>query len=118
MRSGLLKGILLGLTVTVLFLTAAAAFAGTGIGGVFNLGRVNSVNAKSSLSGKTAKPMLKIRNKGHGRALSLITKPDVPPMKVSSRMTVPNLSANNAAHLEGVPADGFVRGPGVLQTQR
>ena len=53
MRCTFFKGIALG---------ATAALAGTGPGAPFNLGRTNSVNAPSTLTGSATGSMLKIPN--------------------------------------------------------
>jgi hypothetical protein len=45
-----------------LLLAATAAVAGTGIGGVFNLGQVNGVNARTQLQGSTATQQLLVNN--------------------------------------------------------
>ena len=49
MRRDLLKGVVLGSIVAVVVSTAAVAFAGTGIGAVFNIGQTNAVNAQTVL---------------------------------------------------------------------
>lgn len=56
------KGIVIGALATAVALVATSAFAGTGIGDVFNLGESNTVNAQSSLSGSTATPQLRVIN--------------------------------------------------------
>ena len=66
MRVTFLKGIAIGSVTTALALTAASALAGSGIGGVFNLGVENGVNAQTVLRGTTANPQLKINNQYSG----------------------------------------------------
>jgi hypothetical protein len=48
-----LRGPLAGAAAAVLVVGAASALAGSGVGGVFNLGEVNTVNGQSSLTGTT-----------------------------------------------------------------
>jgi hypothetical protein len=49
-----LKGAFAGGVGATAVLGATAAFAGSGIGGVFNLGQVNTVDATSTLTGAKA----------------------------------------------------------------
>jgi len=44
--------------------TGTVALAGTGIGGIFNLGQANTVNATSSLSGASTGAQLQVTNTG------------------------------------------------------
>jgi hypothetical protein len=81
-----------GLTAAVV-LIAATALAGTGVGAVFNLGKVNKVNRLSTLQGETDNQLLRVNNKGGGPALSLVTEPGVQPLTTNSTTTVGNLSA-------------------------
>ena len=54
---------LLGAAAAALALTTATALAGSGVGGVFNLGQANTVNAESSLTGNTSGgPQLRVEN--------------------------------------------------------
>jgi hypothetical protein len=62
MRSTLLKGIAIGSATTAVALMGASALAGTGIGGVFNLGVENTVNGQTLLKGTTSNPQLKVTN--------------------------------------------------------
>ncbi len=66
MKPSFYKGIVLGAAVSMLVLAATAAVAGTGIGGIFNLGQSNTVNATSGLSGATLGPQLKVTNGATG----------------------------------------------------
>ena len=54
MRGMFLRGVVVGSVTAALVLSASAALAGTGVGGIFNLGQSNTVNATSSLSGSTS----------------------------------------------------------------
>jgi hypothetical protein len=56
------KGIVLGAVTSMLMLAASMALAGSGVGGVFNLGVPNDVNATTNLHGTTAGPQLQINN--------------------------------------------------------
>ena len=61
--------VLVGALATVVALAATSALAGTGVGGVFNLGKTNSVNAASSLTGKTSAAQLNVANTGTGAGI-------------------------------------------------
>jgi hypothetical protein len=54
--------VLLSAAAAALVFGAVTAFAGSGVGAVFNLGQANTVNGTSSLSGSTAGPQLKVTN--------------------------------------------------------
>jgi hypothetical protein len=93
-----------GLTVILALVLGAAttALAGTGVGAVFNLGKVNSVDRLSVLVGGASGAMLRVDNDGPGTALELrvgsataepATK-GIPPMKVDSGAKVANLNAD------------------------
>jgi hypothetical protein len=60
------KGVVLGAVVSVVTVMATAAFAGSGIGAVFNLGKGNIVNHQSALSGSTNDQELRILNSNTG----------------------------------------------------
>jgi len=66
MRTPFYKGIALGAAVSMLVLVASTAVAGTGIGGIFNLGETNTVDATSRLNGTAASSMLDVGNAGTG----------------------------------------------------
>jgi hypothetical protein len=56
---------LLGASAAALILVTTTALAGSGVGSVFNLGQVNTVNAQSSLTGNPgASPLLKVTGTG------------------------------------------------------
>jgi hypothetical protein len=88
------------LLVVVAGLTLAAAsvaVAGQGVGGVFNLGVTNTVNAITTLLGTVSGPSLRIDNNSTStaaRALDLQVEQGKPPMTVSSRTRVNNLNAD------------------------
>lgn len=109
MKLTFLKGVVLGSVVAVVTLTATSAMAGTGIGAVFNLGKANSVNATSHLTGKAPGPMLAVKNKGTGTALSLSVGKGGTPFTINSTTRVANL---NASLLGGLGPNSFVQGGG------
>jgi hypothetical protein len=76
---------------------ASSALAGTGIGGVFNLGKTNSVNAVTKLAGSVPGASLVVDNNSTGTgvtALDLQVEPGKAPMKVDSQTKVANLNAD------------------------
>ena len=109
-------GLAVGLTLVLG--VATTALAGTRVGATFNLGKMNSVGAISTLVGSTASSMLKVDNNGAGTALDLQVGPSTTPpeqkaaapIKVDSQAKVANL---NADELDGkdssafAPASGF-----------
>jgi hypothetical protein len=62
MKPTFFKGALVGGIAGAVMAAGTAALAGTGVGGVFNLGQPNTVNGTSSLAGATAGPQLKVQN--------------------------------------------------------
>src|SRR2546421_2052743 len=66
MKAAFYRGIVLGAAVSILVLVATVALAGTGIGGIFNLGQTNTVDATSALSGASVGPQLRVTNSGTG----------------------------------------------------
>jgi hypothetical protein len=99
-------GILLAVGALLLTMTAGMAVAGTGVGGVFNLGKTNAVNAISVLKGSAKGAMLRIVNSGPGAALQLVVKPGQAPMTVNSAGKVANL---NSDQLDGLDQSAFLR---------
>jgi hypothetical protein len=65
-RGSLFKGVVLGSVCSALVFVASSALAGSGIGGVFNLGVSNSVNAQSTLTGASAAAQLQVTNAAAG----------------------------------------------------
>jgi len=57
-----LKSALVGGIGAAVVIWVSAALAGSGVGGIFNLGKVNSVNGTSSLTGTTVGPQLLVSN--------------------------------------------------------
>jgi hypothetical protein len=84
--------------------TASAALAGAGVGGVFNLGVTNSVDAITTLVGDVAGPGLRIDNNSTNAAataLDLQVEPGKAPMKVNSGTKVTNLNADKVDGIDG-----------------
>jgi hypothetical protein len=106
---------LVGLAVilALMFGVASRALAGTGVGGVFNLGVTNTVNAITTLvSGGAgvgpAGPMLRIDNNSTNSAataLELLVEPGKAPMKVNS--TAGKATNLNADKVDGREASSF-----------
>ena len=72
LRSGIVGGIVAGAVIL-----AGSAVAGSGIGGVFNLGQSNTVNHESLLAGSTAGDQFDVANVNTGttaKALGLLGK--------------------------------------------
>jgi hypothetical protein len=96
--------LVLGLMVGV----ASVALAGTGVGGVFNLGVTNSVNAVTELVSDAgtgpAGPMLRIDNNSTATGatgLEIQTEAGQPPMTVSSAKKVAKLNADKLTRCAG-----------------
>jgi hypothetical protein len=100
---------LLTVGALLLALTAGMAAAGTGVGGVFNLGKTNAVNAISVLKGSAKGAMVRLVNSGPGTALQLVVKPGQAPMTVNSAVKVANL---NSDKLDGLDQSAFLRSGG------
>jgi hypothetical protein len=109
------KGVLLGSVIAILVSLTGTAMAGTGIGAIFNLGKANSANTTTSLSGTTSGKVLQVTNKGAGPALGLTVKAGKPPLATNSSVKVTNL---NADRLDGINSTGFVRGGGSIVQAR
>jgi hypothetical protein len=107
-----LRGAIAGGVGAAVVMVATAAVAGTGIGGVFNLGKTNTVNATTSLTGSTSGAQLGITNSGAGPALALNVASGKPPLAVNSSTRVKNL---NSAYLNGFTPNQFVQGGGQVR---
>jgi hypothetical protein len=94
MKRPFLKGALIGGLSAAVVMVSSAALAGTGIGAVFNLGKVNSVNAQSALVGSSSAAMLRVKNSGSGRAASFQVKSGHAPFAVNTGIKVPNLNSD------------------------
>ncbi|MDX6513545.1 MAG: hypothetical protein QOE36_3049 [Gaiellaceae bacterium] len=130
MRVSGLKGVAVGCVLGALATTATVAIAGNGIGGVFNLGQANSVDAPSTLSGTTNGTQLNVwnlanaaaaralvvygkspsapaavaQNAGGGPALALAVNAGKAPMTVNSSTKVASL---NADQVDGLDSSAF-----------
>jgi hypothetical protein len=106
-RATFLKGVALGAAVSLVTLAATAAFAGTGVGKVFNLGEDNRVNARSQLEGTTPSAVLNVTNSDKSATASgvSINVPSTdPPLAVNSATKVKNF---NADMVDGQHASDF-----------
>jgi len=102
MKATFLKGVALGAAVSSVTLVASAAFAGTGIGAVFNLGKTNAVNAPTQLRGSVNTGQLQVVNTNTGglaTGIGIAVPSNRPPLVVTSKAKVGNL---NADLLDGV----------------
>jgi hypothetical protein len=93
----LIKGALAGGVGAMAVMGATLALAGTGVGGVFNLGQTNQVNATSTLTGGEGGPGLSIKNTSsaaEATALSLTSAGGHAPLAVNSQGQVANLNSN------------------------
>ena len=97
-----------GAVATAVALGAQAAYAGTGVGAIFNLGRTNTVGGTSTLTGTTAGAQLQVTNRSTSASatgLSITVPKGRAPLRVSSTTQVPNL---NASYLQGKRATDFL----------
>jgi hypothetical protein len=82
---------------------ATAAFAGSGIGAVFNLGKGNIVNHQSALSGSTNDQELRILNFNtgdHAAGLGISVAKGRPPLVISSEVKVKHLNVDKLDDLD------------------
>jgi hypothetical protein len=103
------KSVIIGVGTAAAVIAITGAASGTGVGGIFNLGKTNKVNAATSLTGSAKHSMLSVTNKGAGTALSLQVGKGKAPFSVNSPGRVANL---NASLLSGLAASQFVQGGG------
>jgi hypothetical protein len=114
------KGAFAGACICFVTLSATAAAAGSGIGSVFNLGKTNSVNRSTVLSGSTRGPQLRVVNnntttRAGVAGIGIQTRTGIPPLAVNSKSRVNNL---NADLLDGESAGSFVAGGGRIASSR
>lgn len=95
----LMKGALVGAVASSIVMISASALAGTGIGGVFNLGKTNKVNAPTTLTGKVKGKSLQLTNSGSGPALGITVPAGRAPLVVSAK-------AGKAVNLNADKLDG------------
>lgn len=92
-----MKGAIAGGVGAMVVMGATVALAGTGIGGVFNLGQTNTVNQGSVLTGAETGAGLSLTNtsKAAGAtALSLTAAANSPPLVISNSTQIAHLNAN------------------------
>jgi hypothetical protein len=93
--------------VSAAVLAGTAAQAGTGVGGVFNLGKTNKVNASSTLKGSTSGKTLQLTNTGAGSGLGVTVGAGKAPISVNTGAgKATNL---NADKLDGLDSSAFLR---------
>jgi hypothetical protein len=112
MKATFLKGVVLGAIVSSVTLVTSMAFAGTGIGSVFNLGQSNRVNAITELTGTNNGPGLRVSNSNAGAkatGIGIPTAPGVPPLRVNSTTKVDKF---NADMVDGLDSSAFQRATG------
>lgn len=120
-----------GIAAAVLAVCATTALAGSGVGGVFNLGQTNTVNGATTLSGSSAGAQLKVTNAfasgtgiwgqsasktaagvqgmntaGGPGLQSTVSSNAIPPLKINSSAKVVSL---NADRLDGFDSTVFSR---------
>ena len=103
------KGGIVGAIGALVLLGGGTAVAGTGIGGVFNLGETNTVNESTVLSGSKSGPMLRVINSSTGASasgLNINVNPSRPPIVTNSATRVGNL---NADKVDGYHANQLAR---------
>jgi hypothetical protein len=129
MRGSLFKGVVLGSVCSALVFVASSALAGSGVGGVFNLGQTNSVDAKTTLTGASSGIQMQVTNTnaagrnglavnsasgyptgsftntGGGSAGGFFVNAGVAPFSVNSNTKVANL---NADRLDGLDSTAFL----------
>jgi len=96
-KATFLKGVVLGSVVSGVTLISSVALAGTGVGGVFNLGQTNSVNASTVLTGSTNGKQLQVTNTNTGASaagIGISVASGKPPLVVSSSTKVSQLNAD------------------------
>ena len=106
-KATFVKGIALGVIVGALTATSTAALAGTGVGGVFNLGATNTVNATTTLQGTTKGQQLRVANASTGSTatgIAIQTDGSRPPLAVNSKTLVKKL---NVDLIDGIDSTAF-----------
>src|SRR5689334_719808 len=104
------RGALAGGIGAAVLMSAGAALAGSGVGGVFNLGQGNTVNATSTLSGATKGAQLAVRDTSSGAGatgVAVSVASGKPPITVSGSTAVAN--GLNADKVDGRDANALAR---------
>ena len=98
--------------LALLLISGSAVLAGSGVGGVFNLGVANTVNKVTVLKGTATTPMLRVVNDGSGPALNLQVKnPGTAPILLDAESTG-KVDHLNADMLDGKDSTQFIGGKG------
>jgi len=109
MRRSSLFRLVVGAVMLLLFSTGAV-FAGSGVGGAFNLGVINTVNKVTALKGATTTALMRVTNDGAGAALSLQVKnPGTAPILLDAESTG-RVQFLNADMIDGKDSSQFVAG--------
>ncbi len=85
MKAVFSKGFVTGFAFAIVVLAVTAAWAGSGIGAVLNLGKKNSVDHQTALTGNAPVSMLKIQNQGAGTAANFSVQGGAAPFSVDSQ---------------------------------
>jgi len=112
MKLSFVKGVGLGVVCALTLTATTAALAGTGVGGVFNLGDKNDVSATTTLTGRVAGSQLQVNNASAGSGatgIGIRVAAGKPPLIVNSSAEVTNL---NAGKLDGQTASDFLSATG------
>jgi hypothetical protein len=96
--------------LAAVLITTTSALAGSGVGGVFNLGQTNTVSQKSTLTGATSDVQLLVQNTGTGTALNLVVAGGAAPFKVNSATKVASLNADQLDGLDSASLQKRVTG--------
>lgn len=106
MTRDLIRGSVVGALTAGIVMISTSALAGTGVGGVLNLGEKNAVDHGTTLTGTTTSAQLAVKNRGSGPALKLSARSGHPVLSVGNHVMVPGL---NAALVGGQPASALVQ---------
>jgi hypothetical protein len=116
MKAMFFKGVVLGAIVSIVTLAGSVALAGTGIGGIFNLGVTNTVNNPTTLTGNSTaaagKPQLQVTNTSTlpgATGIGINVAAGKPPLAVNSSTQVAHL---NASFLQGKASSAFLAANG------
>jgi hypothetical protein len=125
MRGSFLKGVAVGAVCVVVGGASTLALAGSGVGGVINLGVSNTVDAKTTLTGASPSAQLQVTNTNAAlgaSGLAAASKTDVATGSFTNSSTGPGVLALSAGAAKatvhakntgGGPAGAFVVNPGV-----
>jgi hypothetical protein len=96
----------------LLLISGSVVLAGSGVGGVFNLGVTNTVNKVTVLKGSASTTLLRVTNDGSGPALNLQVKnPGTAPIVLDAESTG-KVVYLNADMLDGKNSTQFIGGNG------